>query len=191
MTNSTCAKCESSFEIPEDANFFVCPIEECGFEACRNCGEAPHIGIPCGEEERAGATNARLRVEEAATAAMLRKCPSCLKVVIKSEGCNKITCACRTKWCYCCEKKIAGYEHFCKTPGCRHLDPPNTCGNQCPLYSDAKDDERRAREAALAEASRVETATIAETGNQLGGWGPIRSRRNPTVDVEGILRSPT
>ena len=146
--------------------------------------------LEAAEEEAAAAaaeTQARLRVEEAATVGMLRKCPSCKKGVIKSEGCNKMTCACRTKWCYFCGKKIPGYEHFCQAPHCRHLDPPETCGNLCPLYSDVNDDERRARQAAVAEAARIDAEAISGTDTERGDQGRIPSRRKLTVDIDSIL----
>ncbi|EMD49115.1 RING finger protein [Entamoeba histolytica HM-3:IMSS] len=52
----------------------------------------------------------------------IKKCPVCKCPVIKSYGCNKITCICGTYFCYNCGKKIDGYEHF-------H-------SGECPLYTE-------------------------------------------------------
>ena len=31
-----------------------------------------------------------------------RICPNCMNLVIKEEGCNRITCSCGKSWCYAC-----------------------------------------------------------------------------------------
>jgi hypothetical protein len=54
----------------------------------------------CDEVEKGNVTKGRLLVEEAISAAKIRKCPNCKKAFIKSDGCNKITCGCGTKSCY-------------------------------------------------------------------------------------------
>lgn len=42
-----------------------------------------------------------------------KQCPKCGFGVIKSEGCNKMTCGnCSCYFCYRCGKEISGYEHF-------------------------------------------------------------------------------
>jgi E3 ubiquitin-protein ligase RNF216 len=54
-------------------------------------------------------------MEEAMTAALVRQCPSCHKFLIKDDGCNKLTRACRTHVCNVCKKHIMGehgYGHF-------------------------------------------------------------------------------
>jgi hypothetical protein len=83
--------------------------------------------------------------------AKIRKCPKCKTPIIKSDGCNKMTCRCGAKMCYICSKQLTGnnpYGHFCQTPHCTH----KSC-KSCTLYSNAEeDDERAMREAGQAAA---------------------------------------
>lgn len=187
---SCCQKCELMFELPEGSNFFVCPIEGCNFEACRHCHEPPHVGKRCYEVEKENEVQGRHRVEEAATAALIRKCPACCKGILKEDGCNKMACPCGTKFCYCCLQKINSYNHFCQIPHCSHRTSKE-CKYKCPLYTNSDDldiqDREAVREAALAEASRVET----ESAN-------VRDRKHDRkraatgvrIDVESILEQP-
>ena len=196
----TCPKCGFSAEIPETQNVFACLL--CGFESCRHCWEPSHIPLRCDEVEKEAEAQGRARVEEAASAAVIRFCPKCKKGVIKSEGCNKITCACGIKFCYICRKKISDYTHFCQTPHCNHSDPKK-CKNKCPLYTtDPKEDERRSREAALAEAKRVEEEMAAKFAKSVSDekkpqlFGVEDDRKQPAkpknvhIDVDSILRGP-
>lgn len=109
-----------------------------------------------------------MTVEEAITAAMIRKCPSCKKSFIKSDGCNKITCGCGIYVCYICQSHILNYTHFCQTPHCDHTN----C-KKCPLHSNAAEDDVRAmREAGYAAAEQVKA-------NAVNG--------DVQIDVDGIL----
>lgn len=133
---------------------FRCPVGECGHESCRKCGEEPHIPLKCSEVEKKNETKGRVRVEEAITEAKIRKCPNCRKKIVKDSGCNKMTCACGTNFCYICRAKIdkkVGYNHFCQRPHCSH----KSCG-RCLLYTNAEqDDEQCMREAGLRAAEEV------------------------------------
>lgn len=193
---SSCPKCDLAFELPEEANLFVCPIEGCGYEACRHCGEPPHIGQTCDEVEREGEEQGRVRVEEAATAAIIRKCPTCRKGILKEDGCNKMNCPCGTKFCYCCQKKIKDYTHFCQKPHCTHADPKK-CQYKCPLYTNSYEleiqDREAAREAALSEAAKVNAENNTRREENQGiprRWGSTRTQTPRNVDVEGILAVP-
>ncbi|KAL7711519.1 Zinc finger protein [Entamoeba marina] len=42
----------------------------------------------------------------------LRHCPVCKLPIVKSYGCNKMTCICGNSFCYKCGKRINGYDHF-------------------------------------------------------------------------------
>ncbi|CAB9510211.1 protein ligase RNF216 [Seminavis robusta] len=187
----SCHNCEFMFEVPEEADFFACPMEGCHFEACRHCGEPPHFGKLCQEVEGARETLGRRRVEEAASNAVIRKCPSCRKGMMKTDGCNMITCPCRVRFCYCCNQRARTYRHFCQEPHCEHTDPPNTCYGKCPLYTNAEEDDKRAmREAASMEAANVESEALLIEDQHNVPWGAPRPKQTITIDVESILRTP-
>lgn len=86
---------------------------------------------------------------------------------MKSDGCNKMTCACGAYVCYVCRKEIpknVAYAHFCQKPHCNH----KSCG-KCALYADVeKEDAKRVKEAAKKAAKKQKTS----------------------VDVESLLKNP-
>lgn len=72
--------------------------------------------------------------EERMTAARVRKCHKCSTGLVKSEGCNRMSCRCGSFMCYLCREPINGYNHFCqhaRSPGapCRHC-------KKCSLWTD-------------------------------------------------------
>ena len=66
---------------------FACLNESCGFESCRKCREASHIPLRCEEVEKKHESEGRHRVEEAASAAVIRFCPKCKKGILKTDVC--------------------------------------------------------------------------------------------------------
>lgn len=71
------------------------------------------------------------------TQALVRKCPdpACPRIIIKSDGCNKMTCPCGAVFCNVCRARITnGYKHFCSTFDCQHKN----CG-KCGLWSSTKE----------------------------------------------------
>lgn len=141
---------------------FPCP--SCGYESCRECGEAAHIPLKCSEVEKEEQKKGRLTVEEAITAAKIRKCPKCGKGFIKSDGCNKVRCGCGIHVCYVCRIAINNYNHFCQTPHCEH----KKC-KKCPLYTKSEEDDERAMKEAGLKAAKSQDVD---------------------VDVESILKKP-
>jgi TRIAD3 protein (E3 ubiquitin-protein ligase RNF216) len=176
---SSCPKCEFQAVLPPEEMIFRCPVEDCGFESCRKCGEEPHIPLKCEEVEKKHETKGRLKVEEAISAAKIRTCPRCAKKFVKETGCNKMTCACGAWVCYICRQEIPkhiGYGHFCRKPHCEH----KKC-SKCVLYTNAEEDDARAmREAGIraAEAVREETS-VRNDSSQV------------SIDVDSILKNPS
>ncbi|GMR55004.1 hypothetical protein PMAYCL1PPCAC_25199, partial [Pristionchus mayeri] len=92
----------------EEQPVFVCGDSACGHSHCRKCGrdyDEKHIGRTCEELDTEAM---RKRVEEQT----MFKCPRCKKGIVKTEGCNKITCVCGQFSCYVCKQAIEEYEHF-------------------------------------------------------------------------------
>jgi hypothetical protein len=154
-----CPFCPFAAEYPpitEDKEF-RCESDNCGIVSCRLCKEETHLPKTCEEIAKEKGMSARRRIEEARSAAMIRKCNKCNTPFIKEQGCNKMTCTrsgCGNVQCYVCSKSCA-YDHF---------DDPSRGGKagNCPLFDDQE--VRHETEVAQAEeAARKEL--VAENPN--------------------------
>lgn len=118
LFDRSCPKCTYLLIVDNDTKVVKCP--DCSLISCRLCGEEPHKNQSC-EEAKAERekSNVREKMANAMTEAVVRQCPGCKCKIMKSTGCNKMTCSnrnCQTKFCYVCRKKIRDYEHFCRAP---------------------------------------------------------------------------
>ena len=181
---STCPKCGYQALIPETQMIFECPVVDCQFVSCKKCGKKAHIPLRCEEvRQQERQDEGRLKIEEALSEAKMRTCPKCKKKFIKSDGCNKMTCACGMKLCYVCRSPLDKinnpYSHFCQIPHCDH----SSCG-KCKLYSnDAEDDAQAMREAGIAAKEEFETRLKKENGGEVAG--------NVQLDVDQIMHDPS
>lgn len=96
--------------------------------------------------EKDSEVNARTKLENVATEAMVRGCVKCGKRFFKEEGCNKMQCECGQSMCYLCRKGVSDdYKHF-------YGQGASPVPGQCPLWSDNtnlhKDEVMKAVEAA-------------------------------------------
>lgn len=84
-----------------------------------------------------------------------------------NQRCPTVGAKVRTKFCYLCREQITedvGYNHFCRTPLCRH----KTCG-KCVLFTQAKEeDERARREAAMQQLANLKDADETEVAKLIG-----------------------
>ncbi|TKW55590.1 E3 ubiquitin-protein ligase [Colletotrichum tanaceti] len=93
---------------------FRCDNLDCQKVSCRLCREETHIPKTCEENARDNGIKAEHEIEEAMSAAMIRKCNKCGTPFIKEEGCNKMTCVaanCANIQCYVCSQSC-DYSHF-------------------------------------------------------------------------------
>ena len=132
---------------------FECLNPNCEKVSCRKCKEHSHVPRTCEEAKKDKGLSARHAVEEARSEAMMRSCPRCKVKIIKSAGCNKMTCSnCGAVMCYVCKKDITGrnYEHF------------GAGATACPLQ------DRLAEDRHQQEADEAEKAAIAAAKAQDG-----------------------
>ncbi|XP_068249312.1 uncharacterized protein [Palaemon carinicauda] len=66
------------------------------------CKKEDHIPLRCNEVKTNVAEEARKKLENKMSEAIIRLCPQCGKRFIKLKGCNKMTCSCGASICYYC-----------------------------------------------------------------------------------------
>lgn len=129
---------------------FRCQNPACQEVSCRLCRKPTHIPKTCAEADRENGPSARLTVEEAMSAALIRNCNKCHTPFIKELGCNKMTCSrpgCHNVQCYVCHQSCT-YSHF---------DDSSRGGKKgnCPLFESAEqrheDEVKEAQDAAVKE----------------------------------------
>ncbi|XPS98048.1 RBR-type E3 ubiquitin transferase [Ascochyta lentis] len=112
---SECPFCDFKMECPpvDEDREFRCQSKKCGKTSCRLCQKETHIPLTCEEAQKDDKLTLRHVVEEAMSAALIRKCNKCNHPFVKDHGCNKMSCThCGNKQCYICSKNVNNYEHF-------------------------------------------------------------------------------
>lgn len=121
--------------IMDDPTELIFQCGYCRIHSCRNCRVKTHHPMSCEREipvypmlkvEYQSTLSAKHVVEEAMTAALVRKCNKCAKPFLKEDGCNKMKCSCGNTQCYVCSANILDYSHF-------------DAGKPCPMYGDMTD----------------------------------------------------
>ncbi|AEO60847.1 hypothetical protein MYCTH_2310513 [Thermothelomyces thermophilus ATCC 42464] len=134
-----CPFCRFAAEYPSvgENKEFRCENPECRLVSCRLCRRQTHIPKTCEEAAEERGISARRRIEEAMSAALIRKCNKCGAAFIKENGCNKMRCTragCGNVQCYVCSKSC-DYSHF---------DDRSRGGKRgnCPLFDDVEQRHR-------------------------------------------------
>lgn len=70
---------------------FRCLKPDCKMVSCRACRKETHIPKTCEEAALETGHSARHTIEEAMSAALIRKCNKCSAPFIKENGCNKVS----------------------------------------------------------------------------------------------------
>lgn len=103
--------CENRVLIPEDLKSFNCA--KCKLNCCPQCKEKPHKKYTCEEYAQWKRKNNKGEdeMEKLVRAEQLIKCPVCVAVCQKTEGCNFMTCSsgrCQknTFFCYLCGSQL-------------------------------------------------------------------------------------
>uniref|UniRef100_A0A8C5G507 RING-type domain-containing protein n=1 Tax=Gouania willdenowi TaxID=441366 RepID=A0A8C5G507_GOUWI len=138
-----CPFCNFPALLDKHMSLFSCPNPRCRKESCRKCHVQwkLHVGKTCEQILERDEIRMRVLIEERMTAARVRKCLKCGMGLVKSEGCNRMSCRCGSYICYLCREPITGYNHFCqhaRSPGapCRHC-------RKCSLWTDPTQDDER------------------------------------------------
>ncbi|CAN6276786.1 unnamed protein product [Urochloa humidicola] len=150
--------------LEDENNDAECP--KCSFIFCSLCKEPCHPAKQCITPEekikRQQASGKMSEKEMARELLTIRKlfsdiqlCPKCKMPIIKTEGCNKMSCGnCGQLLCFRCGRAITGYDHFWK--------------EECELfelrqYSDVTPFERHMEEVQIGRRVKVQLSPIGST----------------------------
>ncbi|TKS91662.1 E3 ubiquitin-protein ligase RNF216 [Collichthys lucidus] len=178
-----CPFCNFPALLDKDMSLFSCPNPRCRKESCRKCHVQwkQHMGKTCEQVLERDEIRMRVLFEERMTAARVRKCVKCGTGLVKSEGCNRMSCRCGSFMCYLCREPITGYNHFCqhaRSPGapCRHC-------RKCSLWTDpTQDDERIIQEIQKEGEAELNKKSADNSGKRVGPPPePITEVKRPRV----------
>ncbi|XP_073350449.1 E3 ubiquitin-protein ligase RNF216 isoform X1 [Pagrus major] len=178
-----CPFCNFPALLDKDMSLFSCPNPRCRKESCRKCHVQwkQHVGKTCEQVLERDEIRMRVLFEERMTAARVRKCVKCGTGLVKSEGCNRMSCRCGSFMCYLCREPITGYNHFCqhaRSPGapCRHC-------RKCSLWTDpTQDDERIIQEIQKEGEAELNKKSADNSGKRVGPPPePITDIKRPRV----------
>ncbi|EGV91657.1 E3 ubiquitin-protein ligase RNF216 [Cricetulus griseus] len=127
---------EGSCTCSQSVNWRSCPYPRCQKENCRKCQGLwkEHTGLTCEELAKRMMLSTGHLLKKKMTAARIRKCHQCGISLIKSKGCNHMSCHCGAQMCYVYRVSINGYDHFCQHP----RFPEASCQecSRCSLWND-------------------------------------------------------
>ncbi|TKW06273.1 hypothetical protein SEVIR_7G232100v4 [Setaria viridis] len=151
--------------LEDESNDAECP--KCSFIFCSLCKEPCHPAKQCitpeekiKRQQASGKMSQKEMVQELLTIRkmfsdiLIQLCPKCQMPIIKSEGCNKMSCGnCGQLLCFRCGRAISGYDHF---------------RNECVLfelcqYSDVTPFERHMEEVQIGRSAKVQLTPIGST----------------------------
>ncbi|XP_069501658.1 E3 ubiquitin-protein ligase RNF216-like isoform X2 [Ambystoma mexicanum] len=182
-----CPLCSFPAILDKEVTRFSCPNPRCRKETCRKC-QWPwkeHEDFTCEQLAEKDDIKYRVTIEEKMTAARIRKCHKCGTGLIKSEGCNRMSCRCGAQMCYLCRVPINGYDHFCqhpKSPGA----PCRDC-TRCSLWTDPSQDDEKIIQEIQKEAEEEQKKKNGENGVKRIG-PPIEEEPRKIMRAEVIPR---
>ncbi|XP_029433448.1 E3 ubiquitin-protein ligase RNF216 isoform X2 [Rhinatrema bivittatum] len=182
-----CPSCSFPALLDKDVNRFSCPNPRCRKETCRKC-QVPwkeHLELTCEQVAEKNDIKYRTSIEEKMTAARIRKCHKCGTGLIKSEGCNRMSCRCSAQMCYLCRTPIAGYDHFCQHP--RSPGAPCWDCSKCSLWTDPSEDDERIIQEIQHEAEEEQKKKNGENNFKRIG-PPIEEKPQKIARVEVLPR---
>uniref|UniRef100_A0A8C9D815 E3 ubiquitin-protein ligase RNF216 n=1 Tax=Panthera leo TaxID=9689 RepID=A0A8C9D815_PANLE len=182
-----CPSCSFPALLDSDVKRFSCPNPRCRKETCRKCQGLwkEHNGLTCEELAEKDDIKYRTSIEEKMTAARIRKCHKCGTGLIKSEGCNRMSCRCGAQMCYLCRVSINGYDHFCQHP--RSPGAPCQECSRCSLWTDPTEDDEKLIEEIQKEAEEEQKRKNGGKRSPSTGPtpGPVRVHRGGGTSTAG------
>ncbi|KAM8934684.1 E3 ubiquitin-protein ligase RNF216 [Pelodytes ibericus] len=159
-----CPSCSFPALLDKDVDRFSCPNPHCRKETCKKCQKPwkEHADLTCEELAESDDVKYRTFIEEKMTAARVRKCHVCATGLIKSEGCNRMSCRCGAQMCYLCRTSISGYDHFCQHPHSPGA-PCREC-TRCSLWTDPSQDDEKLIQDIQRDAEKEQRRKKGESG---------------------------
>ncbi|XP_028909407.1 E3 ubiquitin-protein ligase RNF216 isoform X1 [Ornithorhynchus anatinus] len=182
-----CPFCNFPALLDSDVKRFSCPNPRCRKETCRKCQGLwkEHNGLTCEQLAEKDDIKYRTSIEEKMTAARIRKCHKCGTGLIKSEGCNRMSCRCGAQMCYLCRASINGYDHFCQHP--RSPGAPCQECAKCSLWTDPTEDDEKIIQEIQKEAEEEQKKKNGESSFKRIG-PPVEKPPEKIQRMEGIPR---
>ncbi|KAH7103987.1 hypothetical protein BKA62DRAFT_615521 [Auriculariales sp. MPI-PUGE-AT-0066] len=124
----TTPDCNQIYRPQTTAQALCCP--SCYSTLCAQCGEEDHDGMTCEDARLSGSKDEQERLTEEYLGGQrtIKRCPSCKTPIIKSEGCNHMTCKCGVHFCWRCLAIVDAariYDHMQQVHGgIYEPDPP-------------------------------------------------------------------
>ncbi|XP_070586860.1 E3 ubiquitin-protein ligase RNF216-like isoform X1 [Erythrolamprus reginae] len=182
-----CPFCNFPALLDKEVKRFSCPNPCCRKETCRKCQGLwkEHMNLSCEQLAEKDDIKYRTSIEEKMTAARIRKCHKCATGLIKSEGCNRMSCRCGAQMCYLCRAAINGYDHFCQHP--RSPGAPCQDCAKCSLWTDPTEDDEKVIHEIQKEAEEEQERKSGESGFKRIG-PPVEKPAEKMPRVEAIPR---
>nr|XP_056722431.1 E3 ubiquitin-protein ligase RNF216 [Euleptes europaea] len=182
-----CPYCNFPALLDKEVKRFSCPNPRCRKETCRKCQGLwkEHMNLTCEQLAEKDDIKYRTSIEEKMTAARIRKCHKCATGLIKSEGCNRMSCRCGAQMCYLCRAAINGYDHFCQHP--RSPGAPCQDCAKCSLWTDPTEDDEKIIQEIQKEAEEEQKRKNGENSFKRIG-PPVEEIAEKTPRLEGIPR---
>ncbi|KAK0463840.1 uncharacterized protein EV420DRAFT_1264092 [Desarmillaria tabescens] len=119
--------CTQIYRRSEAMSVLRCP--SCFSEICSSCGEDSHERLSCEDARIHNNPAEQERMSEAwlLQQRSIKKCPTCSRLLEKTEGCNHMTCPCGAHICWCCTRAFNAdqiYDHMTTAHGGIYGDEP-------------------------------------------------------------------
>ncbi|KAM4632256.1 E3 ubiquitin-protein ligase RNF216 isoform 2-T2 [Discoglossus pictus] len=178
-----CPSCSFPAVLDKGVDRFSCPNPHCRKETCRKCQKLwkEHMNLTCEQLAESDEIKYRTNIEEKMTAARVRKCHVCGTGLIKSEGCNRMSCRCGAHMCYLCRAAINGYDHFCQHPHSPGA-PCREC-KRCSLWTDPTQDDEKIIQEIQKEAEEDQQRKNGERGFKRIGPPIETPQKMPRIEV--------